>query len=65
MAIKAKPNETVDSMLRRFKRETLKSGILQDLRKHEFFMSPSEKRRKKQKDARRMLQRKQEKFNNQ
>lgn len=51
MAIKRRPDETVDSMLRRFKKEVLKSEVLKDLRKHEYYVSPSEKRRLKSAEA--------------
>ena len=51
MAIKQKPGETVDSMIKRFKKETMKSEVLKDLRKHEFYVAPSEKRRKKSAEA--------------
>ena len=61
MAIKARPGETLDSMLRRFKKETLKSEVLKDLKKHEFYMSPSEKRRKKSAEAQKRLKKKQAK----
>lgn len=53
MAIKRRPEETVDSMLRRFKKEVLKSEVLKDLRKHEFYVAPSEKRRLKSAEAQR------------
>ena len=49
--VKARPDESVDSMLKRFKRDVARSGILQDLRKHEFYIPPNEKRRIKQKAA--------------
>ena len=52
MAIKARPGENLDSMLRRFKKEVVKGGILQDLRKHEYYVAPSEKRRIKSAQAR-------------
>ena len=58
MAIKARPGETVESMLRRFKKETLKSEILKDLRKHEYFVSPSEKRRLKSAEAQKRAKKK-------
>ena len=53
MAIKRRPEETVDSMLKRFKKEVLKSEVLKDLRKHEFYVAPSEKRRLKSAEAQR------------
>lgn len=51
MAIRRRPDETVDSMLRRFKKEVVKNEILKDLRKHEFYIPPSEKRRRKSAEA--------------
>ena len=52
MAIKARPEESIDSMIRRFKKETMKSEVLKELRKREFYMSPGEKRRAKSAAAR-------------
>lgn len=63
MAIKARPGETLDSMLRRFKKEVLKSEILKDLRKHEYYVAPSEKRRLKSAEAQKRLRKKMEKMN--
>lgn len=51
MAIKRRSEETVDSMLRRFKKEVIKSEVLKDLRKHEYYVSPSQKRRLKSAEA--------------
>ena len=50
MAVKLKPGETLDSALRRFKKEMVKAGTLQELRKREYYVSPAQKRRLK-KDA--------------
>jgi small subunit ribosomal protein S21 len=58
MAIKRRPDETVDSMLRRFKKEMLKSEVLKDLRKHEYYISPSEKRRIKSAEAQKRARKK-------
>ena len=58
MAIKRRPEETVDSMLKRFKKEVLKSEVLKDLRKHEFYVAPSEKRRLKSAEAQRRAKKK-------
>lgn len=52
MSIKLRPDESVDSALRRFKREVMRSEVLTDLRKKEYFVSPSEKRRMKSAAAR-------------
>lgn len=56
--VKAKPNESLDSMLRRFKKEVTKSGLIYELRKREAYMSPSEKRRKKSAEAQKRARRK-------
>ena len=45
--IQVKENESLDSALKRFKRSCAKSGVLADLRKKEYYQSPSVKRRKK------------------
>jgi small subunit ribosomal protein S21 len=50
--VKARPGETLDSMLRRFKKDVAKAGVLQDLKKHEYYVAPSEKRRLKSEQAR-------------
>ena len=63
MAIKRRPEETVDSMLRRFKKEVLKSEVLKDLRKHEFYVAPSEKRRLKSAEAQKRARKKMAKMN--
>lgn len=55
MATYVKKDEALDSALRRFKREVLKAGILNDLRKHEYYVSPSQKRRLKSEAARKKL----------
>ena len=48
-----KPGESIDSVLRKFKRKIKNEGILQELRKREFFEKPSEKRKRKEKAAKR------------
>ena len=45
-------NENLDSALRRFKRKCSRDGIIGDLRKKEFYESPSVKRKKKAEAAR-------------
>ncbi|MDR0917224.1 MAG: 30S ribosomal protein S21 [Oscillospiraceae bacterium] len=47
-----KPDESLDSALKRFKRSCAKAGVLSDLRKKEYYQSPSVKRRKKSEAAR-------------
>ena len=50
--IRVKENETLDSALRRFKRQCAKSGVLTELRKREHYEKPSVKRKKKAEAAR-------------
>ena len=50
--IHVKDNESLDSALKRFKRSCAKAGVLSDLRKKEYYQSPSVKRRKKSEAAR-------------
>ena len=50
--IRVKENETLDSALRRFKRQCQKSGVLTELRKREHYEKPTLKRKKKSEAAR-------------
>lgn len=50
--IRIKDNESLDSALRRFKRQCAKSGVLQEVRKREHYEKPSVKRKKKSEAAR-------------
>ena len=50
--IRVKETETLDSALRRFKRQCQKSGVLTELRKREHYEKPSVKRKKKSEAAR-------------
>ena len=58
MATYVKKDENLESAMRRFKKEVLKAGIMNDLRKHEFFVAPSLKRRLKSEAARKRAKRK-------
>ena len=44
--------ETIDSALRRFKRQCAKSGVMSEIRKREHYEKPSVKRKKKSEAAR-------------
>ncbi|EJL47197.1 hypothetical protein BAG01nite_21130 [Brevibacillus agri] len=50
--IRVKKNESLDSALRRFKRESAKSGVMAELRKRRHFEKPSIRRKKKSEAAR-------------
>ena len=47
-----KENETLDSALKRFKRNCAKAGIMQEIRKRENYEKQSVKRKKKSEAAR-------------
>ena len=50
--IRIKENESLDSALRRFKRQCAKSGVMAEVRKREHYEKPSVKRKKKSDAAR-------------
>ena len=50
--VEAKETESLDSALRRFKRNCAKAGIQQEIRKREHYEKPSVKRKKKSEAAR-------------
>lgn len=45
-------NESLDSALRRFRRECQRSGVFSEVRKHEHYDKPSVRRKKKSEAAR-------------
>jgi len=50
--VRVKENESLDSALRRFKRQCAKSGVMAEVRKREHYEKPSVKRKKKSEAAR-------------
>lgn len=50
--VKIGKNESLDSALRRFKKQCQRSGILAEVRKHEHYEKPSVRRKKKSEAAR-------------
>ncbi len=50
--VRVKENESLDSALKRFKRQCSKSGVLSEIRKREHYEKPSVKRKKKSEAAR-------------
>ena len=61
MSVIVKKDESIDSALRRFKKEMVKSGTLQELCKIEDYIAPSAKRRLKHEAAMKRSKKKQEK----
>jgi len=56
--IKVRENESLDSALKRFKRQCAITGVLTEARKREHYEKPSVKRKKKAEAARRKLKKK-------
>ncbi len=46
-AVAIRDGESIDSLIRRFRRVVESAGILKELRQREFYLSPSEKRKEK------------------
>lgn len=50
--VKVRDNESFESALRRFKKQTSRDGVIQEVRKREHYEKPSVKRKKKSEAAR-------------
>ena len=55
VVVKAQPGDTSDSVIRKFTRKVLNEGILQDLKRKEFYVKPAEIRKEKKKELARKL----------
>lgn len=56
--VKVRDGEQVEDAIRRFKRECERDGVLQEIRRREYYMSPAVKRKRKLAEARRRQRRK-------
>ncbi len=56
--VRLREGETFDSLIRRFRKVMGKEGILQDLKKNQYYEKPSEKKKKEMIAARRRMLRK-------
>ncbi len=54
-----RPNESSDSLMKRFRKKVVKSGVLSTLRRKRWFISKSENRRVEKKKAIRRIKRRQ------
>ncbi|MEA5077961.1 30S ribosomal protein S21 [bioreactor metagenome] len=54
-----RPNESSDSLMKRFRKKVVKSGVLSTLRRKRWFVSKSETRRVEKKKAIRRIKRRQ------
>lgn len=50
--------ESMDSALRRFKRQVQQEGIIKEIKRHSFFLKPGEKKRLKSKLAQKLKRKK-------
>lgn len=55
--VQVKPNESLDSALKRFKKALQQTGVLKEARAHEHYEKPSDKRRKAEAARRRKMRR--------
>ena len=53
--VTVKPNESLDSALRRFKKQIQEAGVLKEARRHEYYEKPSERRRRAEAARRRKI----------
>lgn len=53
--VQVKPNESIDSALKRFKKQLQEAGVLKEAREHEYYEKPSDKRRRAAAARRRKL----------
>jgi len=56
-----KEKETIDEALRRFKRECERAGIMQEIKKREFYEPPSVKKKIRNQELKRKFRRKMQK----
>ena len=57
--VKVKEGEPIDNAIRRFKGKCEKAGIMKELKKREYYISPSEKKKMKKDEFKRKLRKKQ------
>jgi small subunit ribosomal protein S21 len=55
--IKVEEGESIESALRRFRRECQKEGVLSEIRKREYYEKPSERRKRKEAQRKRRRRR--------
>lgn len=58
--VQVRQNESLDSALRRFKKQIQQTGILKEAREHEHYEKPSDKKRKAEAARRRKLKKDEE-----
>lgn len=53
--VKVRDDENIEEALRRFKHDCERNGILKEIKRREFYMAPSIKRKLKSQEARRKV----------
>ena len=61
-AIRIFDGESIESALRRFKRQVQQEGIIKEVKKHAFFLKPGERKRLKSKLAQKLRRKKVRRF---
>ena len=64
VSVKVRDGESIEEAIRRFKRECERNGIMQEIKKREFYKSPSVIKKEKLAEAKRKIRRKMMKDNN-
>lgn len=54
--ITRRDNENIDKMIRRFKKRCEKEGLIKDMKRVEYYESPSEKRRRERRKLEKRLE---------
>jgi small subunit ribosomal protein S21 len=58
VTVKVREGESIEEAIRRFKRECERNGIMQEIKKREFYKAPSVVRKEKLAEAKRKIRRK-------
>lgn len=53
VVVKKMPGDSDDSLIRKFSRKVMSEGILQEAKRREFYLKPSQARKQEKQDARR------------
>lgn len=61
--VRVREGESIEDAIRRFKRECERNGIMQEIKKREYYRAPSVIRKEKMAEAKRKMRRKQMKEN--
>ena len=53
VVVKKQPGDSDESLIRKFSRKVMSEGILQEAKRREFYLKPSQARKQKEQDERR------------